>query len=395
MLPGMTRRDLLKSAALAGAATLLPRSLAQTAPPPAKAKPVPVAAATGAGRAAQPLRILILGGTGFIGPHQVSYALARGHKLTLFNRGRHPKDWPGEVEELTGDRETGDLKSLEGREWDVCIDNPTSVPYWVRDAGRVLAGKVKQYLYVSSISCFAGTAQVGMDESAPLARYTGPDVMKETRATLLANLELYGPLKAACEAEAEKQFPGITTVVRPTLIVGPGDETDRFTYWPARIARGGEVLAPPAADPVQVIDARDLAEWMIRLAEQRSLGPFNACGPDYELSVAEMLHGIHAAVGGSARFTFTDADFLEAQKVSAWGDLPAWVPARGDTLGFSRVSNARAIATGLTFRPLAVTAADTLALYKSFPEERRAKMKAGLKPDREAAVLKAWRERKA
>ena len=390
----MTRRDLLKLGAGAGAATLLPRAIAQSAAPTVKPKPVAVPAASGAGRAAQPLRILILGGTGFIGPHQVSYALARGHHVTLFNRGRHPKDWPGEVVELTGDRETGDLKSLATGEWDVCIDNPTSVPHWVRDAGRMLAGRVKHYIYVSSISAFAGTAQVGMDEAAPLARYTGPDVMKETRATLLANLELYGPLKSACEAEAEKQFPGITTVVRPTLIVGPGDETDRFTYWPARVARSGEVLAPPAADPAQIIDARDLAEWMIRLAEQRSLGLFNACGPDYELSVAELLHGIHAAVGGTARFTFTDADFLEAQKVSAWSDMPAWVPASGDTVGFSRVSNARALGAGLTFRPLAVTAADTLALYRGFPEERRAKMKAGLKPEREAAVLAAWHARK-
>lgn len=389
----MTRRDLLKFSALAGAASVLPRTLAQTAAPVAKPKAAPVAAVTGTGRAAQPLRILILGGTGFIGPHQVSYALARGHKLTLFNRGRHPKDWPGEVEELTGDRETGDLKSLAGREWDVCIDNPTSVPYWVRDAGKALTGRVKHYIYVSSISAFAGTAQVGMEESAPLAHYAGADVMKETRASLLANMELYGPLKAACEAEAEKQFPGITTVVRPTLIVGPGDETDRFTFWPARIARGGEVLAPPSSDPVQIIDARDLAEWMIRLAEQRSLGIFNACGPDYELSVAEMMHGIHAAVGGNARFAFTDADFLERQNISAWADLPAWVPARGETAGFSRVSNARAMAAGLTFRPLAVTAADTLALYRSFSEERRAKMKAGLKPEREAEALKAWRER--
>ena len=390
----MTRRDLLKLGAVAGAATLLPRAIAQSAAPTVKPKPVAVPAASGAGRAAQPLRILILGGTGFIGPHQVSYALARGHHVTLFNRGRHPKDWPGEVVELTGDRETGDLKSLATGEWDVCIDNPTSVPHWVRDAGRMLAGRVKHYIYVSSISAFAGTAQVGMDEAAPLARYTGPDVMKETRATLLANLELYGPLKSACEAEAEKQFPGITTVVRPTLIVGPGDETDRFTYWPARVARSGEVLAPPAADPAQIIDARDLAEWMIRLAEQRSLGLFNACGPDYELSVAELLHGIHAAVGGTARFTFTDGDFLEAQKVSAWSDMPAWVPASGDTVGFSRVSNARALGAGLTFRPLAVTAADTLALYRGFPEERRAKMKAGLKPEREAAVLAAWHARK-
>lgn len=198
--------------------------------------------------AVKPLRILILGGTGFTGPHQVRYALARGHSLTLFNRGRRPKEWPSHVEELTGDRDTGDLKSLAGREWDVCIDNPTSVPFWVRDAGAVLGGKVGHYVFISTISVFASTQTLGMDESAPLARYEGKDVMAETNAVLRTNMGLYGPLKAACEAEAEKQFPGKTTIIRPTLIAGPGDDTDRFTYWPVRLARGGDVLAPPAAD---------------------------------------------------------------------------------------------------------------------------------------------------
>lgn len=387
----MTRRELLKLGALAGAATVVARTSGQTAAPATKPKPIHIAAAEGVARATQPLRILILGGTGFTGPHQVRYALARGHKLTLFNRGRRPKEWPGEVEELSGDRETGDLQALAGREWDVCIDNPTSLPSWVRDAGRVLAGKVKHYVFISSISAYADMQRPGQDESAPLVRYTGADPMKETRATLMANIEgLYGPLKAACEAEAEKQFPGITTIIRPTLIVGPLDDTDRFTYWPVRIARGGEVLAPPAADPVQVIDARDLAEWTIRVVEQRALGAFNGAGPDYPLSVGEMLHGVHAATGGDARFAFADAKFLEAQKVSPWSDLPAWVPSGGPEGGLSAVSNARARAAGLTFRPLAVTAADTLAWFRTLPAERQAKMRAGLAADREAAVLKAW-----
>jgi len=391
----MNRRDLLKLGALAGAASLLPRASAQTAAPAPAAKPRPVHIDPLAGveRAAKPLNILILGGTGFIGPHQVRYALARGHKLTLFNRGRRPKEWPAEVEELTGDRETGDLKSLEGREWDACIDNPTSVPSWVRDAGRVLQGKVKHYVFVSSLSAYADTAKAGMDETAPLAQYTGPDLMKETRATLLANMNLYGPMKAGCEVEAEKWFPGITTIVRPTLIVGPGDDTDRFTYWPVRIARGGEVLAPPADDPVQLIDARDLAEWMVRLVEQRAFGAFNGLGPDYELSTGAMLHGVRAAVGGNARFTHVPADFLEQQKVQAWGELTVWVPGQGETVGFHRMSWQKSMAAGLTYRPLAVTAADTLAYWNSLPEDRRAKPKAGLKPDKEAAVLQAWHAR--
>jgi 2'-hydroxyisoflavone reductase len=386
----MTRRDLLKFGAAAGASTLLPRLLAQAPAAPARPVPQPIAPAVGVERADRTLRILILGGTGFTGPHQVRYALARGHSLTLFNRGRRPKDWPGEVVELTGDRETGDVAALAQGEWDVCIDNPTSVPHWVRDVGQVLRGRVGQYVFISTLSAYARNDRPGATEDAELARYTGADAMKETRASLLANLALFGPLKAACEAEAEKWFPGSTTIVRPTLIVGPGDDTDRFTYWPVRVARGGEVLAPPAEDPVQVIDARDLAEWTIRLAEQRALGAFNAVGPAQELRVDAMLHGVRAAVGGDARFVFAPADFLAAQRVRAWADLPAWVPGTGDTAGFSRVSNARALAAGLTFRPLATTAADTLAWWRSLPADRQAKLRAGLTAEREAEALRAW-----
>ena len=222
----MTRRDLLKLGALASVAVMTGRAQIPSAP------------------AVRPLRILILGGTGFTGPHQVRYALARGHHVTLFNRGRRPQDWPGEVEELTGDRDTGDLASLAGREWDVCIDNPTSVPFWVRDAGTALRGRIGHYVFISTLSVYADTSRPGMDESGPLAVYRGRDVMAETRASLQADMGLYGPLKAACETEAARQFPDITTVIRPGLIVGPGDETDRFTYWPVRIARGGEVLLP-------------------------------------------------------------------------------------------------------------------------------------------------------
>ncbi|HUG11190.1 MAG TPA: hypothetical protein VMM36_09260 [Opitutaceae bacterium] len=388
----MNRRDLLRLGAIAGAGALASRITAQTPPSPPPARPrVPVPAAEGVEHASESLRILILGGTGFTGPHQVRYALARGHKLTLFNRGRRPKEWPGEVEELTGDRDAGDLTALEGREWDVCIDNPTSLPFWVRDAGRVLAGQVKHYVFISTLSVLADASMPGLDEDAPLARYTGKDALAETRASLMADMNLYGPLKAECEAEAEKWFRGMTTVIRPTLIAGPGDDTDRFTYWPVRVARGGEVLAPPADDPVQFIDARDLAEWTVRVAEGRALGKFNAAGPGHELSVVAMMHGIRAATGSDAKFVFTTTSFLRQQGISAWSDLAAWVPGEGETAGFARVSNARAIAAGLTFRPLATTATDTLAWFNTLPEERRAGLRAGLTAEREAAALAAWR----
>ena len=339
----------------------------------------------------KPLNILILGGTGFTGPHQVAYALSRGHKVTVFNRGRQGNPWPGKVEELIGDRNTGDLKALEGRSWDVCIDNPTTLPFWVRDAGKTLSGHVGQYIFISTISVFASDAAPGQDETAAVAPYKGADPMAETIKSLMADMgTLYGPLKALSEAEARRQFGAETTIIRPGLIVGPGDETDRFTYWPVRLARGGEVLAPgDGSDPVQFIDARDLAEWTIRMAEARSFGVFNATGPAHTLTTKAMLETVGKAVHSTAHLNWAPDAFLDAQKINAWSDMPVWVPGQGDTAGFARRSIARALGAGLTFRPLPVTAADTLAWFKSQPPERQAKLKSGLTPDREAAALAA------
>lgn len=346
------------------------------------------AATIGAASAVKPLSILILGGTGFTGPHQVRYALSRGHKVTLFNRGRRPKDWPAQVEELTGDREKNDYASLKGRKFDVCIDNPTSVPHWVRDAAAVLKGNVGQFIFISTLSVYADTAKPGADEKAARATYSGPDAMRETMADLRKNMALYGPLKALSEDEAHKQFPGITTVIRPGLIVGPGDETDRFTYWPTRIAKGGTVLVPPLADPVQFIDARDLAEWTIRMAESRTFGNFDGNGPDYTLTMGGLLYGIRAVTTKGATFREASAAFLEKNKVNAWSDLPVWVPGQGETGGFHRRDVSRSIKAGLTYRPLATTAADTLAWFESQTAERKSKVRAGLKPEREAELLK-------
>lgn len=377
-----TRRDFLKLGGLAAAWAASP------------AWPGNAVAASATDAPGRSLRILILGGTGFTGPHQVRYALARGHQVTLFNRGRRAVEWPGEVEELVGDRETGELDALRDREWDACIDNPTSVPSWIRDIGQVLAGRVNQYVYISSLSALADNGQPGRTEEAPVAQYTGPDAMQETMASLRADMSLFGPLKAACEAEAERRFPGISTIIRPGLIVGPGDATDRFTYWPVRLARGGEVLAPgDGNDPVQVIDARDLAEWTIRMVERRALRIYNAPGPDYELSTAAMLYGIRAVTTAGARLTWVPAEFLEQHEVRPWADLPTWIPGTGAMAGFSRVSNRKAVAAGLAFRPLATTSADTLEWFAGQPEERRSQLRAGLSAAREAEVLAAWHGR--
>lgn len=351
---------------------------------------IPGMSALAADKSPKSLRILILGGTGFTGPFQVRYALSRRHKVTVFNRGRtHPGELPKEAEQLIGDR-NGQLDALKGKTWDVVIDNPATLPVWVRDAAQILKGNVERYVFISSISCYADTSKVGMDETAALAKYTGPDAMKETNATMRAgNFALFGPLKAQSEAEAEKWFPGKALIIRPGYIVGPGDESDRFTYWPVRVERGGEVLAPGApSDPIQIIDARDLAEWTIRMVEQGTVGAFNAVGPKTRLSMGRMLNDMKKTTNSDARFTWVDDDFLKAQKII--DDIPIWTSTKGPEIGYSTVNINKALSHGLTFRPLSDTTKATLEWFRKQTPERQSKMRAGIKAQREAEVLAAW-----
>ena len=341
-------------------------------------------------KSVKPLRILILGGTGFTGPYQVRYALGRGHKVTTFNRGKtHPGELPNDIEQLVGDR-NGQLDALKNRQWDVVIDNPTTLPKWVRDAAQILKGNVERYVFISTISVY-GEVKTGPDEDAPTEKYDGADPYKETLEAMRAGgYKTYGPLKALSEKEAEKWFPEKTLIIRPGLIVGPRDQTDRFTYWPVRIDRSGEVLAPGSPDdPVQFIDARDLAEWTIRMVENRETGIYNATGPAKPLGIGGMLDEIKAALKSNATFTWVPEDFLTKQKVEAWSDMPVWT---GKESGVARAKIDRALNKGLTFRPLGETSRDTLAWFKSLPQDRQSHPKAGLSPEREAEVLAAWKK---
>lgn len=343
-------------------------------------------------KAALPLNILILGGTGFTGPEQVRYALARGHKVTLLNRNNRPGMFEGQVDQLVGDL-NGDVSVLKDRAFDVVIDNPTTFPAWVRNAAQYLKGKTRHYIFISTISVYADNAVPGQDESAPTLAMPA-DVDPYTLVPEHMG-RYYGPLKAFAEKEVERHYGGLNTIIRPGLIVGPGDQTDRFTYWPVRIAKGGRVLAPGTPeDPTQIIDARDIAQWTIRMAEQRAFGTYNAVGPDAPLTMGAMLAGVKAGVGGDAFFTWVPAETLRLHEVNAWINMPAWVPGGGPSAGLLTRTNKRALAQGLAFRPIAVTARDTLSWHRSRPADDQARVesaaRAGITAAKEAEVLAAW-----
>jgi 2'-hydroxyisoflavone reductase len=333
------------------------------------------------------MNILILGGTVFLGRHLVEVARARGHTVTLFNRGRHNPELFPEVERLRGDR-GGDLQALEGRRWDAAIDTSGYIPRAVSASAGLLAPNIDHYTFISSISVYSDVKHPGIAEGAPVATLADPTTEEVTGET-------YGALKALCEQAAEAAMPGRVLIIRPGLIVGPHDPTDRFTYWVQRIAAGGEVLAPGNPDvPVQVIDVRDLATWTIRMVEEHRTGVYNATGPAERLSMGQLLEATRQATGSDASFTWVDDAFLLRQGVGPWIEVPLWIPPSDENSGgLLDVSIAKALAAGLEFRPVADIVRDTLAWDRTRPAD--VERRAGLKPERERQLLQAWRERNA
>jgi 2'-hydroxyisoflavone reductase len=341
-------------------------------------------------RAARPMSLLVLGGTRFLGLHMTEVALARGHRVTFFNRGRTNTDrFPG-VPRITGDR-NGDLGGLAGRSFDAVIDNSGYTPRQVRLAAQMLRASVPHYLFVSTLSVYASFAAPN-DEGSPLGKI-------EDETTEKVDGQTYGPLKALCETAAREVYgAGNTTVLRPGLIVGPDDNTDRFTYWPARAARGGRFVAPGApSDPVQLIDARDLAAFAVESLERRVTGTFNAVSAPGRFTIGELVSESVAAAkriaepAAEPQPVWMPAAFLESQQVQPWSDMPVWVPASADSAGFAATAMARATVAGLRIRPLAETVEDTLRWHLARPPAEREKLKAGLAPEREAKLLADFR----
>ncbi|MBK9246443.1 MAG: NAD-dependent epimerase/dehydratase family protein [Burkholderiales bacterium] len=325
------------------------------------------------------MRLLILGGTRFLGRHLVEAALARGAQPTLLNRGRTAPGLFPAVEQLRGDRE-GDLQVLRGRTWDAVIDTCGYLPRVVRRSAQALRDAVGRYLFVSSISVYADAAASRQDEHAPRAQLPGDDCEDIPNH--------YGALKAACEDEVQRLFGERAILLRPGLIVGPFDPSGRFTYWVQRVARGGAVLAPPSpAYPVQFIDARDLAAWMLELLHRQRSGAFNASGPAAPLSFGGFLEQCRQALGAPAEFVWPDAAFLERHGVAPWTELPLYAGEGGR--GLNEVSLARALSDGLRLRPIGETCVDTARWAGDAPLPEGI----GLDGKREAELLRAWQAR--
>ena len=338
-------------------------------------------------------KVLILGGTGFVGPHQVRYALAQGHQVTIFNRGRTaPGMFGKDVEELVGDR-ANNLDALKGRRWDAVIDESASqgptAEAWVRASAGLLKDSCDQYLFISTRSVYFDTSLVPMTANAPvITRENSP--LREGQAVG------YGMGKAYAEKAAHEIMPGRVTVVRPGLIIGPEDDTDRFTYWPVRIARGGEVLVPGnGTDHVQIIDVRDLVEFSVKLVEDKTFGVFNGVGPHMGRPFKEFVELIHKGVNSNATYTWVDAEFLRANGANPYGrELPVFQVMSGRTAGFARFDLTPELKAGLKFRPLEVTARETLEWFRTLPAERQAAIQTGFRPDREKALLDLWKARR-
>ena len=346
------------------------------------------------------LKVLILGGTGQTGPHLVNDLLAAGHVPTLFNRGRRSEELFPDVECLIGDRDPEKPEGLDalraeidgGRRWDVCIDVWPHIPKIVEATATLLQGSVDWYMFVSSVSAYADHSIPNMDETAPVGEAPDAD---DTEFTW----DLFGPFKAECENRVRRLYPDNHTIFRPGLIVGPRDFSNRGVYWPVRVRQGGEILAPGGGDdPIQVIDGRDLTSFEVLCMERAIGGTFNVIGPhpSAPLTMRGLLETCRDATGSDATFTWVDNAFLEEHEVGAWMDMPCWIPPEGEYAGFGSRSIAKAVAAGLTFRPLADTVRDTLTWYDGLTDARRegVRKRAGVAAEKEAEVLAAWHESK-
>jgi 2'-hydroxyisoflavone reductase len=368
----LSRRDLLQGAAALGALAL-PRALSGRTP----------------AKAPKPLRLLILGGTGFIGPAVTELAQARGHKVFFFNRGKTRPGLFPDVEKFVGDRDPkkGDgLNALEGHDFDVVLDDSGQYPRHVSASATLLADHAQHYIYISSISCYKEPVPMHGDEDTPLAVLADPTV-----ETMGPQFENYGGLKALCEQAAEKAMPGRVAVVRPGYIVGPDDYSGRFTYWPVRFDKGGEIAVPGnPTDPFQVIDVRDLAAWLVKLAEDGTTGRFNATGSEKKLEWGRVIKACQASASAKATPVWMDADFVAAH-VKDW-EFPIWAPFQGDMKGFHTWKNERALKAGLRFRPIEATVKDTLAWYKEQLKVEKGRTRlAPPTAEQETALLAAWK----
>ena len=360
-----TRRDLLKAGAcLAASATLTP-ALSATA---------------------KSRTLLILGGTGFIGPHLTQEAQRLGWQVTHFNRGKRDDDGMPGVEALVGDRK-GQLDSIKGRKWDAVVDNTGYIPKFVKMSAELLAPNAGYCLFVSSISAYASFRKAN-DETSPTGKLTNPDIEE-------VNNDTYGPMKALCEQYSLDAFKGRASVVRPGYIVGPLDSTDRFTYWPLRMAKGGEMMAPGTpADPIQIVDVRDLTAWMMKLVEARATGYFNAISAPKQFTMGDIIKASQlASPAAGTKVTWVPEDFLATQWKAEELDFPPWSPLKGEYAGASLTSSKRATDTGLRIRSMEETVRDTLEWFRSQPAERQAKLRAGIDAQKEAAVIAAWHAR--
>lgn len=325
------------------------------------------------------MRVLILGGTVFLGRHLVASAVTSGHDVTVFHRGEHTATLPTGVREILGDR-NGDLHELQGQAWDAVIDTSGYVPRLVRRAVDALHSSTPHYTFISTISVYGENPPADADETTPVATLADPTVEDVTGAT-------YGALKALCEQVVQTGYADHALIIRPGLIVGPFDKTDRFTYWPHRLALGGMILAPgDPAGPVQFIDARDLADWTVQMVEQGATGVFNTTGPAQTLTMRDFLAVAQATINPAATLEWVDEAFLLAQDVGPWMEIPLWLPAAD--AGLAQTNITKALQAGLTFRPLTTTLQDTLAWDATRPAD--SPRQAGLAPEREQAVLAAW-----